>query len=265
MKFLRRGLALYLVFTVEVQIHASAADHGAPHAKAIPAGEAWLSEPAQCMPGQADCAILAKRKKLALTWNGQDIALTRDTALWWTTADSVRLVKGELSAKLNGQSQVTFPNGIISGIGLVLIERRALDIRIVTLEGELLIRPAGANQSVILPAGYSMTLGPIQENGQAAAEIPQTANPSATLKLWWRLFDGEKAQFMKQAKTFVAAASERADLAGHWHQQMVQRELASQAEREKLAAERRVLEAKEQAKMRALFRKLNYMGSELPQ
>lgn len=266
--------AIYLVFTVEVQIHASSDQHGhqvhekaqnQKFHKAKKASDQWVSEPQDCQVGSRDCAIMAKQNKTIVLWDNQEVVLTKNAALAWSTDQTVRLVRGVMSIQLNGKNQVALPNGKIAGTGLVLVERQNLDVNVTTLSGEITVSPVGGPQVMILPSGFKVSMGAIERTGQAGIEIPQVAPPASTIRLWWSVFSGAKDDFMVQAKNFVKAAPEKAELAGDWQLQMIQREVAEANQKAEQIAKAKEIEAKEQAQMRALFRKLNYLGTELPE
>ena len=254
MKKLGRWLALYLAFTVEVQIHAT--EH-AIKSKMI--SDQLVSEPQACQPGEVNCAIMAKKDKTVVLWDGQEIVLSRNSALLWSNDHDVRLVRGSMALKLNGQNQVTLPSGKVNGQGLILLERQNLEVTVTTLEGDVTIMPTGTTQKMVLPSGFRVTLGAIGKSGQGLSEIPQAANPASTLRLWWSLFNGTKSEFLVLARDFTKEAPTKADLAGVWHQQMVQRELAEVQKRDEELARVRAQEEKERALMRAMFRKLNHL------
>lgn len=260
MGLLRRLLLLYLAFTVDVRlVFASDTRH-----KAMPAEMAWISEPAKCQPGAKGCAVSAKVSKLALDWQGQAFVLTKGTAVWWPDQNTVRLIKGTMSLRLSEKLAVTVASGQLRGEGLVLLSRQESATRITVVDGEIRLRPLGSSEELSLPQGYSVWLGEVGGNGLAQVEVPQAADPAGTLKQWWSVYPGSKKQFMNEARDFVAGAAARAELVSQWHQQIVQRAVASQREQERRKQEARTIELREQAKMRALFRKMNNLSEEDP-
>jgi hypothetical protein len=259
---LKRLLVLWFCFTVEIHVHASASEHepesGATHGT-------WLSTPAHCNPGTVGCAYRAKAAKLSLTWEGAEISVSEGAVVAWQSGKTMDFVAGTGWIRFHDGAIVSVPSARISGEGEMLIQKDGAETEVTCISGEVRVAPLGASGPVILPAGFRVRVGPVtRKDGAAEMDVPQTAPTAATVKAWWAVYPGTKESFLPLAKQFTATVVDAADKAGPWHFELVQRQVASQREEERKAAARRRKAEAENKQMRDLFRKLNYLGDELP-
>jgi hypothetical protein len=249
-RWLVRLLSLWLVFTVEIQIHATTSF--------------WLSEPVRCVPGNRGCVYLSRQSKSTLTWDGTEISAASGTVLTWHDSSTLELVRGSALLRIDEGVTAKLASAQFSGHGEVLVQRANGLSEIVCLRGELRIRLLGVKEEIILPAGFRVQVGPVTRDGVAEMEIPLTAPMTPTIRRWWDHYAGTKQAFLPLAKEFMGSVTANVEKASAWHYQLVQRQVASQREADRLERERRLRLEAENKKLRALFRKLNYLGEELP-
>lgn len=245
----RLGL-LWLAFTVEVQIHASS--------------KSWLSEPPHCTPHKIPCAMRALSEKAQLTWEELQVVAGRTAALVWFRPRALEVVAGSVLMDVSENVEVKAANAFVRGQGQVLVERLGSEVEITCLSGELSVRPRGAVEALQLPAGYRVHIGLVGRDGVAITELPLSAPLNETLRKWWQIFPGPKLEFLPLAKEFIKTVKANVTPMSDWQNDLVHRALASQAQAEELARQRRAAQERENLKMRQLFRKLNYVGEETP-
>lgn len=245
-----RTFVLFLCFTVEVQIHASQSK--------------WLAEPANCTYSQKACAMRARADKAALSWEDAAVAANKGTVLTWSDSQVVELVSGAMLLRLTEGKRLKVPMATVFGAGEIIVERNGNVVDITCLRGEVFVRALGVAEELRLPAGYRQHLDAVSREGHAETGIPMTAPVASSIKTWWSLYQGQKSEFLPLAKEFARTVNTNVDAASHWHANLVERELANQAEAERVQRERRERELKEQRQYKELFRKMNYVGDELP-
>lgn len=244
-----RILILLLTFTVEIHVRA--------------ATEQWRHEPIGCSAFSPDCAWLARQSKSQWSFEAIKVTADKGTILWWKDKQPTTLARGTIL--ISSEEVVTIETffGKVQAQGTFLLE--AGDRTVVTaLVGNVDIQPRGLKTMLTLPEGYQVSFGNIMVSGKPDVEVPIVAPLNSVLEKWWSLYPGPKSEFLQTAKPFAKAAPGRAAFAGEWHKELVEREIAAAIERERLAKLAREHEARERAKIKALFRKMNYLSSEMP-
>lgn len=239
-----RLLVLFLCSSLEVRVKA----------------DEWLQDPRNCQLQEKNCLLRAERQKSALSALG--LLATKETLLIGLGGFRVKLVKGSMFAELGTVPEVSTIFGSVSGSGKVVVERKETSTRFTCLEGEMNVITPDRKKTQALSSGLWVEFG---SRGPHDVEIPQVIARQAVIELWWRHYDGSKAEFKNQIRPLLEALPEKAENLAGLQGEMVQRSVASQAAADQLKREGAEREAREQAKMRALFRKENYLGEEIPQ
>lgn len=245
-----RLMILCLCFTAEVQIHAGQSQ--------------WLSEPAHCSFSSKACALQARAEKASLAWEDANVAARKGAVVTWGDSQVIELVKGTVLLSLTEGKRLKLPMAEVFGAGEVIVEKKDGVADITCLRGEVFIRALGVPEELRLPAGYRQHLAAVGRGGFAQTGIPMTAPVVSSIKMWWSLYQGPKSEFLPLAKEFSRIVNTNVDSASRWHAGLVEREIAAQAEAERAERERRERELSERRKFRDLFRKMNYVGDELP-
>jgi hypothetical protein len=243
----RRLCLLWIAFSIDIQVNA---------------GE-WLSAPAHCGLGEPGCAWQVKEVKSTWTWQESKISAAARASLVWVSGSEAQLMKGSFLVEMKGESQLRLTTASLTPNGQALIERTGSETRITTLSGHVLIAPM-TGASFNLPAGYTVKIGPMGSEGKTILEIPQIAAVDPTAKKWWPLFPGPKAEFLQAAQEFANTVHNNVDAYSESQRRTVLREIASLREEERRLEAIRQRAAREDARLRALYRKMNYMGEEFP-
>lgn len=242
---------VFLTFTVEIRVKA--------------ASEQWRHEPLNCDAFSESCAWLAKHPKSQWQHEGIELSADRGSIIWWQ-GNETTLAKGRVLLQNADSVRVNTIYGAVVGSGDFILDAGDKRALVTALRGEVRLFPRGRTdkEGLLLPEGFQVSFGMILNSGQPDIDIPLVAPVKSTIVKWWDLYPGIKADFMKVAADFVKSAPDRADIAGVWQKQLVDREIAAAAERERKARLLHQQEIVEKAKMKALFRKMNYLSGEMP-
>ncbi len=240
-----RYVLLFFAFTGEIQIHASQL--------------AWLAEPVHCTFNDAGCAYQARIDKAELAWEDAKISAHKNAVLNWPKSQELQIISGSALVTLTAGKRLKIPTGILTGEAEILVERKGSATTVTCLTGMAFIKPVGATAELRLPAGFTQFLDSVDRSGQAQTEIPLTAPLSGSIKKWWKLFAGTKTEFLPKAKEFTKTVTANVEETSRWHADLVQREIAAQAEADRIDGERQKRVAEERKHYRDLFRKMNYL------
>ncbi|MCB0385379.1 MAG: hypothetical protein KDD43_08305 [Bdellovibrionales bacterium] len=259
-----RRLALVAVFVlasiIEVRVNAAKNDHKKSLVHSGP-----VAEPPDCVVQNSfPCAVQISSKKHWLwTWPQGRVEFSPGTVVILKSPGDLKIVRGELilySTSGGAWLRTLFGDVAVSdGILLVRREEDEGAVEITTLRGEAQIFPKGGKENLFVPAGYRNWLGAVEANGEAGSGIPQAANKERCLKVWAELFRGEKPDFFSFANDFHSSWMRAVESAGDLHRELIARTIASmEAERAEQARLREIRE-RESRKLRALFRRKNYL------
>lgn len=237
-----RLLILYLLFTIEIRVHAS-----------------QVQLPDNCHAGTSGCTIWYRQAKPRFTWFDKAVAVSNGSIVSWVDANNLRLIKGSVGLDLQEGQRLSTILGEITGQGWLVVERLSKKTRVSCFSGQMSLLPLGFKDPLVLSAGFFVDISSVQEDGLAFVEIPQLLSLPSALTFWWQHYRDGKDKFLVQAKEFLAGANLRAETAGQWQETLANRYIASVWEQRRLAAERKLRAEAEGKKMRALFRKMNYL------
>lgn len=250
MKRLSRLLFLSLLFTAEVRVHAES--------------KGWMLEPEKCSQNQGGCSWYAMFSKSSWSNGANKIGANKGSLLQWISSQRVHLVRGNFLIEFSKDFVVGTPSADLTGKGLALIQRKGEVVKFTVLEGEIHIRERNGREAGILLAGHETTIRGILKSGDLDVELPQMASLQSVVEGWWALTNSNKEEFFKEFKAFVQARREKAGPLAAWQKDEVDRQVASLRASERRAYELRQRQERDKKEMRDMFRKLNYLGAELP-
>lgn len=252
-------LSVFLLsFMIEIKLKAS---HKAKSES--PVFSSVVSEPVDCARlHRFPCAIqVDKNKTWFWQWDTGRVELGPNAIAQLNQEGEVLLISGYLIlySQMGSAWVKTSYGDVAVSEGQVMVDRRPSgDFEVNSLQGEVAIYPRGG-ASIALPAGYRNWLGPVRENGLATLGIPQASNREIIFKLWPKLYAGDKKVYLDIIHQYYESWQLAVETAGQLHQVLVERGLASLAEKRRLSAVRKARIERENREMRELFRRKNYL------
>ncbi|MBX7232268.1 MAG: hypothetical protein K1X29_09310 [Bdellovibrionales bacterium] len=220
----------------------------------------WLTEPKDCdLAQEGSCIGLALTNKAVKVFPTAVLVAEKGTVIRWDDQMQMTVVQGTALVESEENQVVLFPFAKVEGQGRLLIFRQNQRVKIIVIQGSYQVLAKGRNQAFHLPRGFMMTLGEVSTEGFASVGVPQMESLNLVLKKWWNLFVGSKHDFSLLAKDYIQHHLDIIHEASLWQKDKAQRYIASENEKHNIALEHQRQRELQKAKMRALFRKMNYL------
>lgn len=235
-------LFLLFLFTVDVRVRASELN-------------AIIDEPKGCWGTVAPCAIEVRsghRFAFQLKNGAKFILLSKTLAT--VSEDTVRLLSGDAMVDTTAsatrfalkQGHVECSKGSVS-----LFHAQGSHAVIDVLEGT--VEAFGSR----LPAGYSLDLGGINEQGLVSVSLPRSSNFTKVARSLARFSPGSLAELRSQLEKYHSAWRRAVEDGSSLYQTIATREIARVQKEEKAKRQARELREKEDFELRRLFRQRN--------
>lgn len=216
-------------------------------------------EPNRCWTTGESCVIKAEQSRISLATARLTLELARGATLYKSGPNEVGLMRGMVSVKLNGEGSLGALYAKVSGMGEAIVERKSDAVTVYALSGVIQIQPLGDPRNLDLPAGYMMTVGEVTDRGQSMVNVPMAFSPSIVLKKWSILSSLPRTELMDRAKSLLPEWIEAVERASQLQRDLAERYMASVAREARERAEFKRKMEEENRRLRALFRRLNYL------
>jgi hypothetical protein len=253
MRVLLHAVFFISAFAVEMKVRAA-------QQVRLPKAREIIQLPAKCLEAKsAGCAASTRAgERFVLILGESRITLGSQTAVLMDDERRLRLVKGMLW--IEAGSAVS----IASEFGEARIEKGEFwlakthdRVTVTAIEGEVELRPRGAQQGIFVPAGLENYMSRVRSDGIAGTGGPVPLNSRFHIKRWARLFDGTPAEFKEKVMAFQEKWREAARQSAEIHQQLLARKVASlEAEHVARENQRRKVEARNRELVEMLRRRV---------
>jgi hypothetical protein len=240
----------FLTFSLEVRVKAG-------ESVQLPEAKAPLMEPAGCLEEASLCAVKTREgEKFEIHAGANAIVLDQGTSVIRLSADEARLVWGTIWVKAKGSFTVKTEYGDATvKDGEFWMSRTAERITVSATSTEVVLHPRGSNEKLAVSPGEENWVSRVNRNGFAETGVPKAIAFAEHIARWARLFEGKKKTFEKDVAEFHAVWSEASRRAAEFHQDLMNRKIASiESEKARRASEKKK-RLDEERKLRDLFRK----------
>lgn len=250
MTFVLRVFFFLAAFTLDIRVRAESW-------VTLPEEKHAFQFPENCIVESSTCAVRThKNTRFTLKRGEQKIILSGSTSYLRRGAQSGTLLSGTVLIQTPEPLEIETPYGTIkTEKGEFLVSRSRSRYLVRVLEGEVVIVALGSTESVIIPTGFENWLAPVNRLGVAQVGLPGPISFHAFLMQWGALFSGSKRDFETAVRHFQVGWREAVGRSSEIYRGLVEREIASEKDRQHQLALRRAREAAERKKMNDLFRK----------
>lgn len=243
MKALAKSVCLFLAFFIDV------------HLKAAP-----VTYPAKCWGVTYPCSIGVEggdRKETIKVPNGK-LVLSHAAAMTWLAPRKFEIASGLAFVHHSGTVEYKTPfGGIRCASCTALLQKTGAEVRFHVLNGGFEYKPLGESRWLLLPPGFMAYMGKVGPNGRADVDFPQASPLKVVLKLWAKVYDGDKDQFEEDAKSYLKSWRQAVQVASQLQSKVVEREIASARSHAQRAREHAAAEKREDQRLREMFRQKN--------
>ncbi len=251
-----------LGFTVNVTVDAAERVQLIP---IIPAGErsniyssALLEQPRNCLETQSRCAVrIGTKRKLDLEpGSGRKWTLSEKTIAIRLSEERLRFIEG--SIRISGETTVVeTEQGELTVKGEAFLDRNGSQLTVVnTGEQALTFKGRGWSSEKEIPSGLETRIDlPDVKSGATAVNLPLPFDFDAQVVREARVYSGPKEGFVKRLEYLSQLRSEAAVESAAFHQQVVERKLASVALKDAALRDARLKREARDRELRALFRR----------
>lgn len=197
----------------------------------------------------------------SISVNKQSFVIDTSALVERTSADLWRLVRGQLYVDGEGRFQIKTPYAFIhcEGKCRALIERFEASVVTQNLGGDWKIERVGDKRVYSVPVAMQTWVSEVTMSGAAEMDFPQSMPWLSTAKAWARLYPGSSDDFKKELAAFRVSWKAAVESASELDLEIASREIASYQKAQDEKRRRRLVEEKENAELRLLFREKNYL------
>ena len=238
-----RSFILLAIFCIDVRVHA----------------ETHASESKDCWGHKVPCAIRNEAGVRHLKSERFEISLDKGALLEQRETSVVHFVTGlfYLRHVKGAEFTTAFAKFNCKADCQALIERQDDKMTLKVLEGQVWIKRLGEEKYYRVDAGLQVSVSEVAEDGKAAMEFPQSLPWLTTAKDWARLFPGEVEDFHKELAEFRTRWNEAVESASETHKLVADRQIAAHNEELAKQKARAAAAAREDQRLRELFRRKN--------
>jgi hypothetical protein len=235
---------LVLFFIIDVNLNAEAVFH-----------------PKDCWGKDDVCAVQNDSKNpLALHLKTAEVHMDAQAIVKKMSDKEADLTLGTLLASHSEEFRWHTPFGdVLCQDCEVLLHREEKSLEVHAIKGHVWIIRKGDGDQYDLPAGFSVELSDIQNNGQANLGFPQASPLTLVGKEWARLHSEDPRQFKKEFGEYVEVWQQAADISSDMQRKEADRMIASDSAEIQKVERLRQLRLKEQERIRNIFKEKNYI------
>lgn len=235
-------LAFVLASIVEVHVKAQ-------EVVTLPEAKSPIEVPEKCLVEASVCTVKTKsHQRYTLKMEDTDVVLSANSVFARLTNETGSVIDGLVYINTKKNFKIETPYGsFVSQGGEFLVYHQEKQYLAKVLNGELIIEPRGHDKKLTLAAGFENWIGRVDVSGKASVGIPQPLDYALVTKHLAPIYPGSKNEFAALMRALHISWQDSVAEAALTHEQMVKRELASQAEREKQreAARKKMQEERE--------------------
>ena len=221
---------------------------------------ALIEEPANCLQDKIWCAVGNTRNaanKLSLPW--AQVNMGPQAAVVVLPHQQLRVLSQSVHIVAKKKMTIDIYNmwAQLEADSELFIKIEPNKVTVRNQKGQIFLRPIGYKNNIELLEGFQVWVGDMDLHGRAQVGFPRAIDLRRHLKDWsWTFADGHSL-FQVEMRRFVLRWKKALKTSADFHQGVMQRSLASLAEKRRLAEMRRRRRAAEDAKLRQLFRRRN--------
>ena len=261
-------LGFMIGFTLEVRVEASERVQLIPidlqKEKQNKLSSALLQEPRGCLEAGKTCAIRVGSRRLFVyepspgrQWTvGEKSIVLRVGSCGHGTECRMRFIEGVV--RVTGENTVVETDlGELQAHGEVFIERQGAKLLVVnTGDQPLIFKGRGWVNERQIPSGVEVTLDiPSIKKGKTAVNLPLPLDFEKQVVREARFYTGKRADFPAKLEVIAKRRTEAAIENAAFHQEVVERKMASLDAAERAQAEKRAEREAKDRELRALFRR----------
>ncbi len=196
---------------------------------------------------------------LTISRERQSFNLSPDTSVLFTSATQIEVMEGSLWIKDSQQlTLILSPRLKVELNGQFFMERKKDHSAVLqNLNGEIKFHSPAVDPSEALPLGFENWYGGLTTSGKIQRGIIRPIQTSQFLKNWIPICGLASAEMKKQLKSYRQSWIDTTEIASEMYQAVVERQLASQAEKQQRSSQRRQLVKKDEQNFRRLYREKN--------
>lgn len=217
--------------------------------------------PENCWSKDDTCAVQNDSKHpVTLQLHGMQIHMDSQAIVKKEREGEADLARGTLFAKHADTFTWHTPFGdVVCRACQVLLHRDEDSLEVNAIKGRVTIVRKGDGSTYELPAGFSVQLSSVSNDGRANLDFPQAAPLLLVGKAWARVFPGSTQDFKKAFSDYVKTWDQAADLSSRMQKEEAERRIASAAAEKEKIEKIRLERRREQERIRKLFREKNYL------
>lgn len=237
-KWIRLTLFL-LAFQMEVRVRAS--------------GD-LIEQPSACLNSKETCAIQVTGKAFHLVQESLKLHAPVNTALIRLGSQQWRFVKGTLWVEKGSQMNLETLYGDLSAEqGQYWVVDQGDRILVRNMNANLVVKLRDG-KTLNVPEGFEFWMSGLNSQGKSEFGMIQPVDMKEHLLLWNSLYRGSKESFIKEVVHLRENWGDLAEKSSVIYKGLVERKIASEAEKKKQIEEKKARQAAELRQMRELYR-----------
>lgn len=243
MRSLARILLAFFAFTIEVKVKAEIIE--------------W---PSGCLKTDQTCAIhIDTPQTFTIELGDGDLSLGKDSVVVRKGTEA-ELLQGQMLVSVHSPVRVvTRYADLEMSSGRMLVKVDSQEVQVTALNHVVKISLKGHGEVIQLTPGFSVSVKGVDLKGFSIVEVPQPLVIDSTIRKWARLHKGDRKTLREEIGRSIESWRRAVREGGQWHQQMVERSIASHKEQEARKAAWRAKVEQENQALRRLFRQKNYL------
>lgn len=233
-------IAVFIAFQVEIHVKASS-----------PSDEGVLFRPESCLRGKEDCEVKVGADSFVLPGERGELKAA-PAALLSRFEGHWKLMRGVVRVR---EREIDFAFGkILKGSQEVWILDTGGDqvtLRAVAGPSEILLKDG---RQVEIPQGFEIWVGSISSDGKNSYGVPTEIHIVDHLQRWAKMDHLNREKLEEGMKELSALWKDRPQIASHLYQSVIDRQIASVQEEQRVLAKRRKSQEMEQESYRRLLR-----------
>lgn len=224
----------------------------------------YVELPEQCLAKKIfPCQLKAVSKELELEISGHRLVLEKNTMVEIRSNDQYRLLQGRVwftptKSAEGDRILILHSNLKIKFDGEIFVEKVSPETHTVyNLDSNVQIQSELIFQNEVLPIGFQNWYGALATTGQISRGIIRPIDKDLLVRIWTPMSGLSFAEASAKLRILVKSWEKNVDLAAGLYQQVIERRLASQSEKENQAKLRKQKMQDLDAELRALYRQKN--------
>lgn len=255
-----RITVLFFLFCIDVRVNATTSNlEKKDHQSALFAHV--IQHPSHCLKQVTECAIKTKTKNFTFQGEGYELALGPQSTIIRHSSEELTLVQGSLWVRSHSKFKVKTEYGTVysrSALNTFFLKDKTR-LEVMPLDGSVMVERLGDDHDMFLPTGYRTFLSGVDNLGRSQYDIPTAANFKKIIEQWAPLFQGSPKELVQILTSYRSKWTSAVVQGAEIHQQLYERTVAEAKENRRRAEERKAAIRRENAKLRELFRRKNYL------